>query len=148
MFISVTLGSVATVYSTYIIIAEDFLINVANCIMSIYHLRFSTTTSTFVNEKDAIKELILSEKVEFAIPLVYCLCFLMAYYGPNDELLGNIQFSSWHYGNVADIGKFVGNMGILYIVDFLSCVISGVLFWTFSKLIYLHYSWKYRRISG
>ena len=94
LFLSVTLGTVATETTTYIILAEDFLINIYLCIKSIYRLRFAKKTFSFEEEKGDIKVLVLNERIEFVVPLAYSVCFITAYYGPNAELIGNVKFSS------------------------------------------------------
>ena len=71
---------------------------------------------------------------KFVIPIVYCVCFLMAYYGPNADILGNIKFSSWHYREVVDVGKLVANLSLLFAIDFSSGVIAGILLWLFCKI--------------
>lgn len=81
-----------------------------------------------------IQELVLNERIEFATPLSYVVCFLMAYYGPNAEIMGNIKFSSWHYGDVASVGKFLSVLSLLFAVDFASGFVSAILLWIFCNI--------------
>ena len=37
----------------------------------------------------------MTERIESVIPFTYLLTFLMAYYGPNAEILGNIKLTIW-----------------------------------------------------
>ena len=108
--------------------------NIYLCISSIYRLRFSKKPCSFEEEKDNIRELVLNEKVEFVTPIAYLLCFLTAYFGPNAEILGTVKFGAWHYSIVDDVGKLMGNMAVLFIIDFLSGVISGILLMIFCKI--------------
>ena len=47
--------------------------------------------------KEDLDKLIVTERTESIVPLIFVLCFLMAYYGPNAEHFGNIKLSLWHY---------------------------------------------------
>ena len=56
----------------------------------------------------------------------------MAYYGPNANLLGNIQLTIWHYQSpIVEIEAMVYNVGLLFLVDLSSFVINGILLWYF-----------------
>ena len=54
------------------------------------------------SKKKAITKLILSELVEGLVPLSYALCFSMAYYGPNAEMIGNAKNGYWQFKAVVD----------------------------------------------
>ena len=45
----------------------------------------------------ALKVLVLAETLEFIMPLAYMSCFIVAYYGPNANVLGNVKNGYWHY---------------------------------------------------
>ena len=69
------------------------------------------------------------------MPLTYMALILMAYFGPNAELLGNIKLRLWHYQKpIPDINAFVMNVSLFLIVDILSFVINGCLLWRFCKV--------------
>ena len=51
----------------------------------------------------AIQNLVLAETVEVTIPVMYTVCFMLAYFGPNAEVLGNIKNSYFHYTAVDDV---------------------------------------------
>ena len=84
-----------------------------------------------VLESDDCKLLVLGERKSI-IPFTYVLIVLMAYYGPNAKLLGNIQLAIWHYQTpITDIEDLVFNVGLLLLVDLSSFVINGLLLWYF-----------------
>ena len=88
----------------------------------------------YLLEEDSIKELVLTERIETIIPMTYILLNIMAYFGPNGEILGNIRLTIWHYQAITDIGAFTETIGTLLCVDFLSFLINGILLWTFCKI--------------
>ena len=82
-----------------------------------------------------IEELVLVERVETVMPIIYILCFLMAFYGPNAEILGGVKASFWHYrGYVSDINPFLENLFLFLFVDFCSGIINGLAIWKFCKI--------------
>ena len=52
---------------------------------------------------NALKDLVLSETLEFIMPLAYLSCFIVAYYGPNADVLGNVKNGYWHYKETTGI---------------------------------------------
>ena len=43
--------------------------------------------------QELTEELTLTERIETLVPLTYMLCFAIAFYGPNAEILGNIRLT-------------------------------------------------------
>ena len=82
-----------------------------------------------------IEEIVVNERVEGIIPLVYLTLIVMAYYGPNANLLGNIKLQIWQYeSQIGDIEKFITNIILLLFVDFLSFLVNGAFIWNFCKV--------------
>ena len=80
--------------------------------------------------QENVRMLILTERCEIVVPLLYILTFLMAYYGPNSELIGNVKLTIWQYQAVKDINKFLENVFFLFAIDLLGGVVNGLLLWT------------------
>ena len=60
---------------------------------------------------------------------------LLAYYGPNAELLGNIKLAIWQFQNpISDIGAYTFNVAVLLIVDLVSFMINGIVLRIFCKI--------------
>ena len=77
------------------------------------------------------------------VPLTYMLCFAIAYYGPNAEIMGNVKLTLWHFKSVLNIEKYMKNLFMLFSLDFISLVINWIIlkttcninmFKTFQKL--------------
>ena len=82
-----------------------------------------------------IKVIVLTERTELLVPLTYMCLTLMAYYGPNADILGSIKLKIWHYETVIEnIEKFVLNLLSLFFIDVISFAINGILIWHFCKL--------------
>ena len=84
--------------------------------------------------KDAAMKLVLGERKSF-MPLTYSLITIMAYFGPNSHLLGNIKLEMWHYEKpIADIQAYVSKVSLLMIADWLSFFLNGILLWHYCKI--------------
>ena len=53
--------------------------------------------SSILIAKHEIQGLISTERVEFIVPLTYMIMLLMAYYGPNADIIGNVKLQMWHF---------------------------------------------------
>ena len=85
--------------------------------------------------KDEIEGLILTERIEFFVPLTYMAMLLMAYYGPNADILGNVKMKMWHFQTpITDINEFVLALSSMIAIDFFSFVINAMLLWKFCNV--------------
>ena len=68
--------------------------------------------------------------------LSYLLLIIMAYYGPNAELLGNVRLAIWQFQRpITNIQAHVVKVSILLAAaDLLSAVINGAMLWYFCKI--------------
>ena len=73
-------------------------------------------------------KLIIAELIEGVTPIIYLVCVVMAYYGPNARLFSNIGNSYWSE-TIDDIGPLCVTMIILFSVDLFSVLINGFCFW-------------------
>ena len=51
----------------------------------------------------SLKRVALKEFLEFLIPSVYCLTFIVAYFGPNYDIIGGMGSDIWHHENVGSL---------------------------------------------
>ena len=79
-------------------------------------------------------KLVICEKQSLHV-ITYMTLIVMAYYGPNAEILGNIKLNIWQFNRpIADIEKYVTNVSMWLSIDFLSLIINGILLWQFCKI--------------
>ena len=132
LFLTYTIGSIGTLTSAAIFLVTDFLINmyITNKILKVKK-----------NDKNSVKEttellqdLIVNEMVEFITPIMYLLCFVTAFYGPNANLIGNISNSKWHFVAVDDLGYSVTLICLFFGLDAVSVVVSSGILWKFRKI--------------
>ena len=80
-------------------------------------------------ERNIILKLVLAELCEGLIPLAYAICFAMAYYGPNANLIGNVRNDFWQYKAVNDAGwTFVVMFG-MFAMDLVSLFLNAGIIW-------------------
>ena len=126
------IGSVATFETSVAIFAIDFLINVYICIKIIILKR--STTLDIDKQIGLLQELVISEMVEVVIPLTYLLTFIVAYYGPNAELIGNVRNGYWQYSKTEDLVHTIEYVFMFLLVDVCSLIISATILWYFCRI--------------
>lgn len=76
----------------------------------------------------------MGERKSF-MPLAYIALICMAYFGPNANLLGNIQLKIWQYQRpIEDIEQYITNVSLFLAMDFASFTINGILLWNLAKI--------------
>ena len=142
--LAIIVGGVANAVTSYCILAIDFIEqmyhglkivwmykkrnqNVEGISCSLACLKYTTKVSeVFYTLSEDVKNLVIGEKCSL-LSLTYMIIILMAYHGPNAELLGNIKLSIWQFQNpIADIDAYTTNVAILLVVDCISMVINGI----------------------
>ena len=133
IFIASNLGSMTTPFTSYLILGSDFMTNLYHCITILWYTRKSNELSNKKKVK-AVLSLIFTEVIEFTIPAGYTIVMLMAYFGPNAEIIGNIKNSQWQYSAINDLDETLFWINMMFLVDFASVVICGIVLRIFCKM--------------
>ena len=135
LYVSILLGQTATPVTSILILSIDFILNIHSG-LKIVNLDRSTTTldiigrDRYLNEREQlVYKLILIELIEVLVPLCYVVTVLVAYYGPNAEILGNIGNDYWQYESIDDIWNVVQAVLVMAAIDGCSAVIVGCMLW-------------------
>ena len=135
LYVAIKLGQTTTNITSILILVVDFALNLYSCHEVIkLHRRIvpdaSSTSIQLKKQRDSVLiKLVLTEILEILAPLSYLTTVLLAYYGPNAEILGNIRNGCWHFKPIQDIGQLVFHVAIMFIIDSSSAVIVG--YWLF-----------------
>ena len=113
LFLSVMAGGLATSLTVYILLAIDMGLALVFTLQILHYRKKNDTTSLAI----AIQSLVLAETVEVTIPVMYTICFMLAYFGPNAEVLGNIKNSYFHYTAVEDVWSSFQMLCIIMCID-------------------------------
>ena len=125
LFLSVMAGGLCTSTTVFILLSIDLLLSLLATLQVLYYHHRGNTTSLVT----AVQNLVLSEVVEVSIPLLFTTCFMLAYFGPNNEVLGNIGNSYFHYSAVEDIWAAFRMLLIIMGIDFTLLIINfGILY--------------------
>ena len=76
----------------------------------------------------------MTERIETMVPILYISVTLMAFYGPNGNLTGNVLLNLWHYQPITDIGVLLKTLGLLFGIDFMSFLVNGILLYGFFRI--------------
>ena len=90
-------------------------------------------------------KLVITERKSLLV-LTYIILTIMAYYGPNAELLGNIKLTIWQYERpILDIQHYILNVSLLMAVDLLSFVVNGIALWKFCNINVFEFTKKLQK---
>ena len=78
------------------------------------------------DRKQRIQKLILAETIEGIVPMCYAIGLIMAYYGPNSRLLGNVGSSIWAYEEVVDVERQLKVIFGMFGIDVLSVLLNSI----------------------
>ena len=131
--IAVVLGSNVSLLTTYVVLAVDSLPNIWSC-LKIWKLFRQGSDLAKAQMNDLVNCLTLRELFEVSVPAVYCASFLIAYYGPNAEVMGNIQNDMWHYSKVDNVYDKLKNIVILFIADLCRGLCLAIILWKLCRV--------------
>ena len=126
------LGSFTTNITSWVLMGIDFSLNIFLCVRIIWR---KLKNKHEVDEQiSSLTHLATYELAEFHAPLSFILMFIVAYYGPNSALFGNILNGYWHFRPIENIGETIQNMFTFFLADFASSVLSSFMLWTFCRI--------------
>ena len=118
--------------TTWVLIGVDFSLNIWLCLRIIWlRKRRNGTTRDQIR---LLQELVIFELVEFHAPVSFILVLIVAYFGPNGHLYGNILNSYWTYIAIEDVGENLKKMCLFFSVDFASTIASAIILWLYCKI--------------
>ena len=140
--------------TAYLVMILDSLPNLWS-VVSIVRMHKKQVISTSPGDINQIRTriqesftcLTLKEFLELLIPIIYGVSFVIAFYGPNADILGNVQNDYWQFEKTNSLVDKLSNVGIFFCVDSFRALISASVIWYFSGLnvykpycyIMLHY---------
>ena len=80
-------------------------------------------------KNERTQDLILDEVIEVMMPIVYVSMVLLAFYGPNAAILGNIGCEKWTWIKIANMNKFLTNVFRMFAIDSLALVLTSLVLW-------------------
>ena len=134
--LSIVATTSASTQTSFLLVGIDFAINVC---LAINIIRKKRTNPEEDVDQD-VQELMMAEKIEFVVPLLYYLTFVMGYYGPNGDLFGGLRIKIWHRQSLFDPETATYWLTIFFLIDIGSLVVSAILLWVFCRInCFSHY---------
>ena len=138
-FLAIALGQLATPMTVYAILFIEFIFKIYHVINIVKFTRKIDAGSAEKEKLDTKREytlqnLIVVELVGIVVPIAYILAVLMAYYGPNGVIIGNISNSYWSYTAITDIWKLLSGIGLMLVVDCVTIIFGSFLLWKVSSV--------------
>ena len=128
IFLCHNLGSFTTNITSWVLMSVDFTLNILLCLQIVWRKKRKREPIS------TLQHLATYELAEFHAPLAFLLIFVLAYYGPNATLFGNISNNYWGFTPIENIGETIQNMFIFFLVDFSSTVVSAILLKSFCMI--------------
>jgi len=128
LYLSIIIGSTATVMSACVICATDAILNLKSCFY-ITRLCRERVVEEPPKIKINVQNLIIKETLKVLLTITYCLIFCIAYFGPNAEILGNIKNDYWQYKKVEDIRVPLTKLAMFLLVDLLRIMLNYFILW-------------------
>ena len=138
-FLAIALGQLATEATAYCILAVEFLLNMYK-VFKIIKIGRKIQMDDLAQEesnsvqKELIDDMVVVEIVEIIMPIAYTISILMAYYGPNSEIMGNIGNDYWGYRKIENLGGLLAGLCKMFSLDVFSFILGSALIWKFSSL--------------
>ena len=148
LYIAIRLGQTTTNITSIVILLVDFSLNLYSYHQIINLHRSTVPMIQFVStrflkmQEFALTKLVLTEIIEILVPLSYLITMLLAYYGPNADLLGNIQFGCWQFQQIEDIGGVVIAIMTMFLIDTSSVLIGSFWLWKSCSMNFLDKTYK------
>ena len=130
VFLSATLGSAISDLSSWILIGGDTIFNLCLALKITVMKRRRGFHKSMKSGESLLVSLTINVLVALVISPTFLICLLLAYYGPNSRLLGNIKSSHFHYMPIENIHRYVVNICYFFATD---------LFTTFGTALWLWY---------
>ena len=130
IFLSVCVGGLATDLTIYTLLLLENIYFIICMVQIIRKLR-NLTPENLNHATSELMLLVLGETLEIIIPLAYMVCFIVAYVGPNAEVLGNVKNGYWQYKAVDDPISPLQNLLLLVSVDSVMLVGISIILYCF-----------------
>ena len=134
--LSLLLGSSeisGSTYTKYFLMFSDCILN-TKTFLNVLKLHKRNSFQEMELKDKTLKCLALKEFLKILVPVVYSLSFIIAYYGPNAHLIGNVKNEYWQFEKVTDLCKKFQCIFIAFVIDVCRGIVFGLILWHFCKL--------------
>ena len=141
-FLAIALGQLATDTTLYCILAIEFGLNMYTVVRIIRINKQMNADDPEQNKFNPIKDDMAQDMVVVGIVMIvmtiaYVLSGLMAYYGPNGEIIGNIRNEYWSYTGIQNMQKLLAGIFKMFTIDLIGLVTGALLLWKFSSIDFM-----------
>ena len=124
MFLVLVIGYTATDSTSYLVFTLDITWNLVICVNAIKLFQKAKKENKMENMemvKELVLKLVLTQIIEYIIPLLYGIILLLAFYGPNAEIIGNVKNDYWQYEKIDNVWKLEKYKEHIQDFNFTSC---------------------------
>ena len=154
-FVALIIASNATVTTSNCIIAVDFLLNIYSSVRIVQFHQKTTpedaiptleSTEYDLKKKEETLDLYAVESIEYLVPLIYTVTFLIAFYGPNADIIGNVGMTRWKFQGVEDVKSYIEELLKIFAIDLAALIVSTIIFWKLASINMLREGYKIMKL--
>ena len=133
LFMVILVGSSASTITACLLCVVDAVLNLKLC-YSIIKIKRSLLDDASFKSKDQLQLLSLKESLEILVPTLYCPILCLGFFGPNAQVLGFIQTTSWTDDDLHDLKNSFAKLGMFMIFDISRIFLNSYILWKFCKV--------------
>jgi len=131
VFFATIMGCVASPITSWCVMGLNYTLCVYDGLKIVFKYKKEGHSNTL---QEKLEHLTLAERVETIIPFTYLICFLMAYYGPNGDIIGCIKLIMWQHQAVSRVDKYMRNLSLFTLVGASSFLTNAIILWFTCKI--------------
>ena len=97
-------------------------------------------------KKEETLDLYAVESIEYLVPFIYTVTFLIAYYGPNADIIGNIRMTRWKFQGVDDVKSYTEELLKMFAIDLAGLMVSTIMFWKLAQINMMQEGYKIMKL--
>ena len=130
-------------FTSLLILGTDFVVNLYMTynIVRLHINQISSRQGTIAGGGEKTQQifiLVLTEAIEFLVPILFIFTFTIAYLGPNYDKIGNVGLDYWLFVKIPDLVDYLTAAFYMACLDALSIMISIPLLWTLCRINLFH----------
>jgi hypothetical protein len=142
-YTAIEVGSTATEETVRLLLGVDFVLSLLlyvslqknhNKLIGIVPAMVPEAAYNVNKEENKILgQFVLYKSTELIVPITFILAYLMAYYGPNNGIIGTVGCEYWHFRKLTDLSKFVSMKLTMFSVILMTLLLACIIVWAISR---------------
>ena len=138
-FLAISLGLLASDLTCYCMLGVELLLKLYTCYGIVKtHKRIESETTDRealqLEKNEAIDDLLLDEFLEVVMSVVYSMITVIAFYGPNSAILGNVGAEMWEWQRISSLVGLLTALSRMFVMDMIAFLMNALILWKFCSV--------------